>query len=69
MKVLNNSQKNQETPDANSQPYSHVEKGDPALEFIKHVSAVLALDQNVQHEVLVLNVFRASLTKEQIMHY
>ncbi|PHT35292.1 DNA polymerase epsilon catalytic subunit B [Capsicum baccatum] len=54
MKVLNNSQKNQETPDANSQPYSHVEKGDPALEFIKHVSAVLALDQNVQHEVLIM---------------
>ncbi|KAM3303070.1 DNA polymerase epsilon catalytic subunit A-like isoform X1 [Capsicum chacoense] len=54
MKVLNNSQKNQETPGANSQPYSHVEKGDPALEFIKHVSAVLALDQNVQHEVLIM---------------
>ncbi|KAM3398943.1 DNA polymerase epsilon catalytic subunit A-like isoform X1 [Capsicum galapagoense] len=54
MKVLNNSQKNQETPDANSQPYSHVKKGDPALEFIKHVSAVLALDQNVQHEVLIM---------------
>ncbi|PHT64973.1 hypothetical protein T459_29398, partial [Capsicum annuum] len=54
MKVLNNSQKNQETPDANSQPYSHVEKGDPALEFIKHVCAVLALDKNVQHEVLIM---------------
>lgn len=57
MKVMNNSQKIQETPDANSQSYSHVQKGDPALEFIKHVCAVLALDQNVQHEVLVLNVF------------
>ena len=27
--------------------------GDAALEFIKHVSAVMALDQNVQHDVLV----------------
>lgn len=30
-------------------------KGDAALEFIKHISAVLALDQNVQHDVWVLN--------------
>ena len=29
-------------------------KGDAALEFIKHVCAVLALDQNVQHDVLVI---------------
>ncbi|XP_030957711.1 DNA polymerase epsilon catalytic subunit A-like isoform X3 [Quercus lobata] len=29
-------------------------KGDAALEFIKHVCAVLALDQNVQHDVLVM---------------
>ncbi|XP_047319798.1 DNA polymerase epsilon catalytic subunit A-like isoform X2 [Impatiens glandulifera] len=29
-------------------------KGDPALEFIKHVCAVLALDQNVQHDILVM---------------
>ncbi|CAN4107239.1 unnamed protein product [Withania somnifera] len=54
MKVLNSSQKIQETPDANSQSYSHVQKADPALEFIKHVCAVLALDQNVQHEVLIM---------------
>ena len=27
--------------------------GDSALEFIKHVSAAMALDQNVQHDVLV----------------
>ncbi|XP_055836278.1 DNA polymerase epsilon catalytic subunit A-like [Solanum dulcamara] len=54
MKVMHNSQKIQETPDANSQSYSHVQKGDPALEFIKHVCAVLALDQNVQHEVLIM---------------
>lgn len=28
--------------------------GDAALEFIKHVSAAMALDQNVQHDVLVM---------------
>lgn len=66
MKAMDNSQKIQETPDANSQSISHVQKGDPALEFIKHVCAVLALDQNVQHEVLVLNVFLASLTMNKI---
>ncbi|TKY67092.1 DNA polymerase epsilon catalytic subunit A [Spatholobus suberectus] len=31
-----------------------VHRGDAALEFIKHVCAVLALDQSVQHEVLIL---------------
>ncbi|EHA8586834.1 hypothetical protein COCNU_scaffold001050G000020 [Cocos nucifera] len=31
---------------------SQVHKGDAALEFIKHVCAVLALDQNVQHDIL-----------------
>lgn len=33
---------------------SETHKGDAALEFIKHVSAVLALDQNVQHDILVM---------------
>ncbi|KAK2968076.1 hypothetical protein RJ640_000491, partial [Escallonia rubra] len=28
--------------------------GDPALEFVKHVCAVLALDQNVQHDILIM---------------
>lgn len=28
-------------------------KGDAALEFIKHICAVLVLDQSVQHDVLV----------------
>lgn len=32
-------------------------RGDAALEFIKHVCAVLALDQSVQHDVLVILVF------------
>ncbi|XP_072950830.1 DNA polymerase epsilon catalytic subunit A-like [Typha angustifolia] len=36
-----------------SQPVdSQVHKGNAALEFIKHVCAVLALDQNVQHDIL-----------------
>ena len=34
-----------------SDPHTH--KGDAALEFIKHICAVLALDQNVQHDILV----------------
>ncbi|XP_058067456.1 DNA polymerase epsilon catalytic subunit A-like isoform X2 [Magnolia sinica] len=33
---------------------SHVHMGDPALEFIKHVCAVLTLDQSVQHDILVM---------------
>lgn len=33
---------------------SHLPMGDGALEFIKHVCAVLALDQHVQHDVLVM---------------
>jgi hypothetical protein len=32
---------------------SHLVMGDVALEFIKHVCAVLALDNRVQHNVLV----------------
>lgn len=32
----------------------HSNKGNAALEFIKHVCAVLALDQNVQHDILRL---------------
>ncbi|GAA0141587.1 DNA metabolism protein [Lithospermum erythrorhizon] len=33
---------------------SNSQKGDPSLEFIKHVCAVLSLDQSVQHEVLIM---------------
>lgn len=35
------------------QSSGNILKGDAALEFIKHVFAVLVLDQNVQHDVLV----------------
>lgn len=38
---------------SNSQLAGDVHKGDAALEFIKHVCAVLALDQSVQDDVLV----------------
>ncbi|WJZ89858.1 hypothetical protein VitviT2T_009046 [Vitis vinifera] len=41
MKGMNRSENDQHT-------------GDAALEFIKHVCAVLALDQNVQHDILVM---------------
>nr|GMD12608.1 DNA polymerase epsilon catalytic subunit A-like [Ipomoea batatas] len=42
------------------------QQGDPALEFIKHVCAVLVLDQNVQHEVLVMrrNLLKLVRVKE-----
>ncbi|XP_022957705.1 DNA polymerase epsilon catalytic subunit A-like [Cucurbita moschata] len=36
------------------QPSGSIHKGDAALEFIKLVCAVLALDQNVLHDVLVM---------------
>lgn len=39
---------------------SQVHKGDAALEFIKHVCAVLALDQNVQHDILVYPISNLS---------
>lgn len=35
------------------QPSGNIQKGDAALGFIKLVCSVLALDQNVQHDVLV----------------
>ena len=45
MKGMNRSENDQHT-------------GDAALEFIKHVCAVLALDQNVQHDILVKTCFK-----------
>lgn len=40
----------------NREPDPHTHKGDAALEFIKHICAVLALDQNVQHDILVIRL-------------
>lgn len=49
LRQKNKAENSQHRPDGNS-----VHTGDPALEFIKHVCAVLALDQNVQHDILVM---------------
>ena len=53
MKELSKSENEKVTSPGMSQLSGNVSKGDAALEFIKHVCAVLALDQNVQHDVLV----------------
>lgn len=42
---------------ANGESDPHTHKGDAALEFIKHICAVLVLDQNVQHDILVNHLF------------
>lgn len=44
----------------NPQVGNDIYTGDPALEFIKHVCAVMALDQNVQHDILVILFFPRS---------
>lgn len=41
----------------NPQVGNDIYTGDHALEFIKHVCAVMALDQNVQHDILVTHYF------------
>ncbi|KAJ4969981.1 hypothetical protein NE237_003080 [Protea cynaroides] len=54
VKGLNKSE-NDNTSHGHGSPHiagSKIHKGDAALEFIKHACAVLALDQNVQHDVL-----------------
>lgn len=56
MKELNRSESEQNVSIGRQQLGSDVNKGDAALEFIKHVCAVLALDQNVQHDILVIFV-------------
>ncbi|CAI0398250.1 unnamed protein product [Linum tenue] len=52
MKGTNKSENDNQSPPPGVMGRTHI--GDPALEFIKHVCAVLALDQNVQHEILVM---------------
>ncbi|KAH6814720.1 DNA polymerase epsilon catalytic subunit [Perilla frutescens var. frutescens] len=46
--------KSESEPPGSLQSSNKVHKGDSALDFIKYVCAVLALDQKVQHEVLVM---------------
>lgn len=52
----------------NAQVTGSVCKGDYALEFIKHVCAVLALDHNVQHDVLVIISPRRFLYSNQFVN-
>ncbi|GLU18367.1 hypothetical protein SLE2022_346730 [Rubroshorea leprosula] len=54
MKRTNSSENDQQSSHGISPPVINVHMGDTALEFIKHICAVLALDHNVQHNVLVL---------------
>ena len=56
MKELSLSETKQNVPLGMQQLAANVNKGGAALEFIKHVCAVLALDQNVQHDILVIFV-------------
>lgn len=56
MKGISRSENKQSISSGLPQPMGDVHRGDAALEFIKHVCAVLALDQSVQHEVLVIIV-------------
>lgn len=57
MKGKNKSQSDHNVSAGSSQSLNNIHKGDSALDFIKYVCAVLALDQKVQHEVLVMTVF------------
>lgn len=45
---------NEEHTDGIFPPNSPMQTEDVALEFIKHVCAVLALDHNVHHDILVI---------------
>lgn len=62
MKRINNSENDQQSSHGVSPPVINVHKGDTALEFIKHICAVLALDHNVQHDVLVNNISGTQLS-------
>lgn len=48
--------KSESDPSGGLQSSNNVHKADSALDFIKYVCAVLALDQKVQHEVLVQTI-------------
>ncbi|XP_057955577.1 DNA polymerase epsilon catalytic subunit A-like [Malania oleifera] len=49
-----NKSENDNLPDGHQRLSGNKHTGDAALEFIKHVCAVMALDQNVQHFILVM---------------
>ncbi|KAK6138450.1 hypothetical protein DH2020_027825 [Rehmannia glutinosa] len=54
IKGRNKSQSDHNTSTGSLSSLNNIHKGDSALDFIKYVCAVLALDQKVQHEVLVM---------------
>ncbi|KAJ8768060.1 hypothetical protein K2173_021000 [Erythroxylum novogranatense] len=54
LKGANKSENKEQMSHSIPQLVGNVHGGDPALEFIKHVCAVLALDHNVQHDVLIM---------------
>lgn len=56
MKGVSNAENDLHTSSGLQQFTDKTHKGDAGLEFIKHVCAVLALDENVQHDVLVILV-------------
>lgn len=62
MKELSKSENEKFTSPVMTQVSSKASKGDAALEFIKHVCAVLSLDQNVQHDVLVFYLISPTIS-------
>ncbi|KAK4492254.1 hypothetical protein RD792_003057 [Penstemon davidsonii] len=54
IKAKNKSQSDHNIASGSLQSPNNIHKGDYALDFIKYVCAVLALDQKVQHEVLIM---------------
>jgi DNA polymerase epsilon subunit 1 len=56
MKGMGRSETDQSTSSGLHQLTDDLHRGDAALEFIKHVCAVFALDQSVQHDVHVILV-------------
>lgn len=57
MKRMTSSVNDQSSSSVLPQPTGDLHRGDAALEFIKHVCAVLALDHSVQHDILVILIF------------
>lgn len=54
MKGMSRSDHDEHNSRVGVQPAGNTQNADGALEFIKHVCAVFALDQTVQHEILVI---------------
>lgn len=56
LKIVRETDHHMRKTDKSQAAQDNVNKGHPALEFIKHVCAVLILDQNVQHDIRVMTV-------------